>query len=62
MLAIVGQDPFGEVIDRAFQGKTVLGRPVEIRRTRVVREAATAQMAFIGSSERRAIWPKSWPR
>jgi uncharacterized protein DUF4154 len=52
VVAIVGEDPFGAVLDRAFQGKTVLGRPVEIRRTRVVREAADAQMAFIGSSER----------
>lgn len=52
VVAIVGDDPFGAVIDRAFLGKTVLGRAVEIRRTRVVREAATAQMAFIGSSER----------
>ena len=52
VLAIVGDDPFGAVIDRAFEGKTVLGRPVEIRRTRVVREAADAQMAFIGASER----------
>ena len=52
VLVIVGDDPFGEVIDRAFHGKTVLGRPVEIRRTRAVREAAAAQMAFIGASER----------
>jgi hypothetical protein len=52
VLAIVGDDPFGAVIDRAFLGKTVLGRPVEIRRTRSVREAAGAQMAFIGASER----------
>ena len=52
VLAIVGDDPFGEVIDRAFHGKTVLGRRVEIRRTRSVREAAAAQMAFIGESER----------
>jgi uncharacterized protein DUF4154 len=52
VLAIVGDDPFGAVIDRAFQGKTVLGRPVEIRRTRVVREAADAQIVFIGASER----------
>jgi hypothetical protein len=51
VLTIVGDDPFGEVIDRAFLGKTVLGRPVEIRRTRVLREAAAAQMAFIGTSE-----------
>jgi len=51
VVAIVGDDPFGAVIDRAFQGKTVLGRPVEIRRTRAFREAAGAQMAFIGSSE-----------
>ena len=52
VLAIVGDDPFGDVVDRAFHGKTVLGRPVEIRRTRSVREAAAAQMAFIGASER----------
>jgi hypothetical protein len=52
VVAIIGDDPFGAVLDRAFQGKTVLGRPVEIRRTRAVREAAGAQMAFIGSSER----------
>jgi hypothetical protein len=52
VVAIVGDDPFGAVIDRAFLGKTVLGRPVEIRRTRIVREAASAQMVFIGSSER----------
>jgi YfiR/HmsC-like len=51
VVAIVGDDPFGAVLDRAFQGKTVLGRPVEIRRTRVFREAVGAQMAFIGSSE-----------
>ncbi len=52
VVAIVGDDPFGEVIDRAFLGKTVLGRPVEIRRTRVLRDAAAAQMVFIGASER----------
>ena len=51
VVAIVGDDPFGAVIDRVFVGKTVLGRPVEIRRTRVVREATGAQMAFIGASE-----------
>ena len=52
VVAIVGDDPFGEVIDRAFLGKTVLGRPVEIRRTRALRDAAAAQMVFIGASER----------
>jgi hypothetical protein len=52
VVAIVGDDPFGEVIDRAFLGKTVLGRAVEIRRTRALRDAAAAQMVFIGASER----------
>lgn len=52
VLAIVGDDPFGDVIDRAFLGKTVLGRAVEIRRARALRDAAGAQMVFVGASER----------
>lgn len=52
VVAIVGDDPFGPVLDRAFAGKTVQGRPVEVRRGKAAREFAAAQMVFIGSSER----------
>src|SRR6266850_954731 len=48
VVAIVGDDPFGEVIDRAFLGKTVLGRPVEIRRTRSLRDAAGSSPCATG--------------
>jgi hypothetical protein len=52
VVAVIGEDPFGETLDRAFAGKTVLDRPVELRRARDVREAEGAQIVFVGASER----------
>lgn len=52
VVAVIGQDPFGETLDRAFAGKTVLDRPVEVRRARDVHEAGGAQIVFVGESER----------
>jgi hypothetical protein len=52
VVAVVGEDPFGPVLDRAFAGKTVLGKPVRIHRTRSAPEAASAHIAFVGASER----------
>jgi hypothetical protein len=51
VVAVVGEDPFGETLDRAFAGKTILDRPVEVRRTRDVRDAGGAQIVFVGASE-----------
>jgi hypothetical protein len=52
VVAVIGQDPFGETLDRAFAGKTILDRPVEVRRARDVQEASGAQIVFVGGSER----------
>ena len=52
VVAVIGEDPFGDTLDRAFAGKTVLDRPVELRRARNAREAEGAQIVFVGASER----------
>jgi uncharacterized protein DUF4154 len=57
VVVVVGEDPFGDSLDRAFAGKTVLGRPVEVRRTHDVRQAGGAHIVFIGASERSRLGP-----
>jgi hypothetical protein len=52
VIAIVGHDPFGAVIDETVAGKTAGGRPIEVRRVPRVEEARDAQIVFVSSSER----------
>lgn len=50
VVAILGEDPFGDVVDKTFAGKTLLEKPIEIRRCKTVEAAKDAQILFIGSS------------
>jgi hypothetical protein len=52
VIAILGRDPFGAVLDETVAGKTVAGRPIEVRRIPRVDEARDAQIVFISPSER----------
>ena len=52
VIAIVGRDPFGTVIDETVAGKTAGGRAIEVRRVPRVEEAREAQIVFVSSSER----------
>jgi len=40
VIAVLGKDPFGEILDRTLAGKTVLDKKVEIRRIEAVEGAA----------------------
>jgi hypothetical protein len=51
VIAVLGDDPFGAVLDRAFADKTILGKPVELRRVASPEAAREAQMVFVASSE-----------
>ena len=51
VVAVLGQDPFGSVLDRTFAGKTVLDRPVEVRRVGSAAEAAGAHLVYVAASE-----------
>jgi hypothetical protein len=52
VIAILGRDPFGAVLDETVAGKTVGGRPIEVRRVARVDEARDAQIVFVSPSER----------
>lgn len=51
VISIIGEDPFGDIIDRVFKGRPVKGRAVEIRRVRTVSEAIGSHLVFISRSE-----------
>jgi hypothetical protein len=52
VIAILGRDPFGAILDETVAGKTVAGRPIEVRRVPRVDDARDAQIVFISPSER----------
>ena len=52
VIAILGRDPFGAVLDDTVAGKTVGGRPIEVRRIARADEARDAQIVFVSPSER----------
>jgi len=51
VIGIVGDDPFGSVIDDVVRGETIGGRPLLIRRFRDGDDLSTCHILFIGRSE-----------
>ena len=49
-ICLLGQDPFGALLDRAVAGQTVAGRPIVVRRLRSLREDAGCQVLYLGRS------------
>ena len=52
VIAILGRDPFGPILDETVAGKTVAGRPIEVHRVPRVDDARDAQIVFVSPSER----------
>ena len=52
IVTILGDDPFGDSIDATVMGKTIAGRPVQIRRTRDLSEATGSGIVFVSGSEK----------
>jgi hypothetical protein len=52
VVAVLGRDPFGPVLDETLAGKTIAGRRVEVRRTDRVADALEAEIVFVCASER----------
>jgi len=51
VVAVVGDDPFGDVLESTFDGKMILDRKVEIRRFSRVESPASIGLMFVASSE-----------
>jgi hypothetical protein len=53
VIGIVGEDPFGALLDNAVRGKTAAGRPIEVRRLSDGDNLDACQILFVSASEKR---------
>ncbi|HXG66695.1 MAG TPA: YfiR family protein [Blastocatellia bacterium] len=51
VIGVVGDDPFGHVLDQVINGKTVNGRPLTVRRLAAGQDLRACHILFISSSE-----------
>lgn len=51
-IGVLGEDPFGDTLDRLLKGKQVNQRPFEIRRSGKVEDLKTCHILFISTSEK----------
>ena len=51
-ICVVGQNPFGRMLEDTVNGKTVDGKTVVVRRVSELKGAAPCQILFVSSSER----------
>ena len=54
-ICILGDDPFGSVIDDALRGKTVADHPVVVRRDKDAGAARRCQIVFVSASEKHRL-------
>jgi len=54
VVGVLGEDPFGDALS-ALEGKTALGRRVEVRRYTRAEDAVAAHVLFISASELRTL-------
>jgi hypothetical protein len=52
VVGILGDDPFGPILDKIAAGETIQNRKLVIKRSRQVKDLKNCQMLFIGKSER----------
>jgi hypothetical protein len=52
VIGILGKDPFGDVIDRVFAGRSAMGRRIEVRRVALEEASARCQVVFISRQDR----------
>ncbi len=55
LIGILGDDPFGPVIDETVRGERLGARPIQIRRYRQVTDIAECDILFISRSEKERV-------
>lgn len=50
-IGILGEDPFGEILDRTIKGKTIRNRTVEAKRATSLEELTSCHIVFIAQSD-----------
>lgn len=54
VIGVLGDDPFGEVLDRVVRGRLVNGRPFVVRRAGGIADLKGAHLVFVSPSESHA--------
>lgn len=55
VVGVLGEDPFGEILDATLRGKSVNNRPLVVRRFASIKDARDSHILFISASERDRI-------
>jgi uncharacterized protein DUF4154 len=54
-VCVIGDDPFGSVLDRAVSGQKVEDRPIVVRRLAAATHDSPCQIAFLGGSKGQSV-------
>ncbi|HEY3769235.1 MAG TPA: YfiR family protein [Candidatus Angelobacter sp.] len=54
-ICVMGDDPFGQVLDATVRGEKIAGKPVAARRINRTQDAAGCQVLFISRSEEKQV-------
>jgi hypothetical protein len=52
IVAILGKDPFGPILEETFKGKSVGNHPIELRRYKDLKELKPCHMLYVSESEK----------
>lgn len=55
VIGVLGEDPFGETLDRILAGRRIAERPVEIRRLDTAEDATGVHVLYVGAAPRREL-------
>jgi hypothetical protein len=50
VIAVLGEDPFGPLLDRLQQGRRAAGRPIVVRRFKAIADTRQAHLLFVSRS------------
>ena len=51
IIGVIGEDPFGAILEETVHDKTILGKRLAVRRFAKIEDATNSQILFLGSSE-----------
>src|ERR1039458_1502549 len=55
LVGVLGEDPFGSVLENTFHGKTVRGREIQVRRFAGLDGLQSCDILFVSQSERKRM-------
>jgi hypothetical protein len=54
-LCVVGEDPFGPLLDEVVRGQTIAGRPIEVRRFATAQPGIPCHVAYLSGSPAQSV-------